>query len=95
MAHKVEAFSDSSLSHEMFAIDTEICREAEGKYVGLGETDPLCAILAKVMDPSKMFIHERFIILFISPFQHPYPSEDQKKQLAQDTGLTILQVNNW
>uniref|UniRef100_A0A336MBV6 CSON009226 protein n=1 Tax=Culicoides sonorensis TaxID=179676 RepID=A0A336MBV6_CULSO len=23
---------------------------------------------------------------------HPYPSEDQKKQLAQDTGLTILQV---
>lgn len=27
--------------------------------------------------------------------QHPYPSEDQKKQLAQDTGLTILQVNNW
>ncbi|EHH30197.1 hypothetical protein EGK_10813, partial [Macaca mulatta] len=25
---------------------------------------------------------------------HPYPSEKQKKQLAQDTGLTILQVNN-
>ena len=33
------------------------------------------------------------IVCFI--FQHPYPSEDQKKQLAQDTGLTILQVNNW
>lgn len=27
--------------------------------------------------------------------QHPYPSEEQKKQLAQDTSLTILQVNNW
>nr|CAH8838016.1 unnamed protein product [Trichobilharzia regenti] len=26
---------------------------------------------------------------------HPYPSEEQKKQLATDTGLTILQVNNW
>lgn len=26
---------------------------------------------------------------------HPYPSEDQKKQLAVDTGLSILQVNNW
>lgn len=26
---------------------------------------------------------------------HPYPSEDQKKQLAEETGLTILQVNNW
>ncbi|KAI5633751.1 homeobox KN domain-containing protein [Phthorimaea operculella] len=31
----------------------------------------------------------------IPPQHHPYPSEDQKKQLAQDTGLTILQVNNW
>ena len=27
----------------------------------------------------------------LSSFQHPYPSEEQKKQLAQDTGLTILQ----
>ncbi|KAA8593770.1 hypothetical protein FQN60_004604, partial [Etheostoma spectabile] len=26
---------------------------------------------------------------------HPYPSEEQKKQLSLDTGLTILQVNNW
>ena len=26
---------------------------------------------------------------------HPYPSEDQKKQLAQNTGLTVLQVKNW
>lgn len=35
------------------------------------------------------------ISFYIFNFQHPYPSEDQKKQLAQDTGLTILQVNNW
>jgi homeobox protein Meis3 len=34
-------------------------------------------------------------LIFFSLLQHPYPSEDQKKQLAQDTGLTILQVNNW
>ena len=33
------------------------------------------------------------LITFI--FQHPYPSEEQKKQLSQQTGLTILQVNNW
>lgn len=26
---------------------------------------------------------------------HPYPSEDQKKMLAEETRLTILQVNNW
>nr|XP_018669120.1 transcription factor protein isoform X1 [Ciona intestinalis] len=26
---------------------------------------------------------------------HPYPTEEQKKSLANQTGLTILQVNNW
>nr|CAD2168218.1 unnamed protein product [Meloidogyne enterolobii] len=26
---------------------------------------------------------------------HPYPAEEQKRQLAAETGLTILQVNNW
>ena len=26
---------------------------------------------------------------------HPYPEEVEKKQLAQDTGLSLLQVNNW
>lgn len=36
-----------------------------------------------------------FLYFVYCLLQHPYPSEDQKKQLAQDTGLTILQVNNW
>lgn len=36
-----------------------------------------------------------YLSVFSSVPQHPYPSEEQKKQLAQDTGLTILQVNNW
>jgi len=27
--------------------------------------------------------------------QHPYPSEEQKKDLAEQTGLTLSQVNNW
>lgn len=26
---------------------------------------------------------------------HPYPSEEQKKELAEQTGLTLSQVNNW
>nr|QFQ66898.1 PKNOX2-like protein [Hofstenia miamia] len=26
---------------------------------------------------------------------HPYPTEDEKRQLAQQTSLTLLQVNNW
>lgn len=30
-----------------------------------------------------------------SSFQHPYPSEEQKKILARETNLNILQVNNW
>ena len=45
-----------------------------------------------------MFDKKDMNCLFSSAFfflQHPYPSEEQKKQLAQETGLTILQVNNW
>ncbi|KAL9658159.1 hypothetical protein ABK040_013071 [Willaertia magna] len=32
--------------------------------------------------------------LFIH-FQHPYPSEAEKAQLAEETDLTLTQVNNW
>ncbi|TFJ99446.1 putative aarF domain-containing protein kinase 5 [Platysternon megacephalum] len=39
--------------------------------------------------------HTHIYTLCGSVEHHPYPSEEQKKQLAQDTGLTILQVNNW
>lgn len=47
----------------------------------------------KILTPNMTnFIKDIFLVIFL---QHPYPSEDQKKQLAQDTGLTILQVNNW
>lgn len=28
-------------------------------------------------------------------FQHPYPTEDEKRQIAAQTDLTLLQVNNW
>jgi hypothetical protein len=27
--------------------------------------------------------------------QHPYPTEDEKRQIASQTSLTLLQVNNW
>ncbi|MPC70404.1 putative homeobox protein Meis3-like 1 [Portunus trituberculatus] len=43
-----------------------------------------------IITPHQIVSH----LSLLSPPQHPYPSEDQKKQLAQDTGLTILQVNN-
>jgi hypothetical protein len=29
------------------------------------------------------------------PLQHPYPTEDEKRQIASETNLTLLQVNNW
>ncbi|ESO99940.1 hypothetical protein LOTGIDRAFT_178004 [Lottia gigantea] len=29
------------------------------------------------------------------PIQHPYPTEDEKKTIASQTNLTLLQVNNW
>jgi len=28
-------------------------------------------------------------------FLHPYPSEDEKRELSGQTGLTITQINNW
>ncbi|EFC49051.1 homeodomain-containing protein [Naegleria gruberi] len=28
-------------------------------------------------------------------FQHPYPSEEEKAVLAEETSLTLVQVNNW
>lgn len=28
-------------------------------------------------------------------YQHPYPTEDEKKIIALETNLTLLQVNNW
>lgn len=28
-------------------------------------------------------------------FQHPYPTEDEKRTIAAQTNLTLLQVNNW
>ena len=36
----------------------------------------------------------RGLILYVF-VQHPYPSEEQKKELAEQTGLTLSQVNNW
>lgn len=27
--------------------------------------------------------------------KHPYPTEDEKKTIAAQTNLTLLQVNNW
>ena len=52
--------------------------------------------LNKITSLSEFIFCNQIKIQLISfLFQHPYPSEEQKKQLAQDTGLTILQVNNW
>jgi len=34
-------------------------------------------------------------VLFLFRFQHPYPSEEQKKDLSEQTGLAMSQVNNW
>lgn len=33
------------------------------------------------------------MILFFR--QHPYPTEDEKRHIAAQTNLTLLQVNNW
>lgn len=32
---------------------------------------------------------------FLNHYQHPYPSEEEKKELQEKTGLSITQINNW
>lgn len=46
-----------------------------------------------------MFIMQMINSMF-PPFlhlnlQHPYPTEDEKRTIAAQTNLTLLQVNNW
>lgn len=40
-------------------------------------------------------ILKQFQLQSIIVFQHPYPTEDEKKIIAAQTNLTLLQVNNW
>ncbi|KAL8173796.1 UNVERIFIED_CONTAM: hypothetical protein K2H54_026077 [Gekko kuhli] len=35
------------------------------------------------------------VTMVLLSFQHPYPTEDEKRQIAAQTNLTLLQVNNW
>lgn len=37
----------------------------------------------------------RFYITWAVSSQHPYPTEDEKRHIAAQTNLTLLQVNNW
>lgn len=46
----------------------------------------LCSVWKSLHGMSKM----TFVL-----FQHPYPTEDEKRQIAAQTNLTLLQVNNW
>lgn len=32
---------------------------------------------------------------YLRVLQHPYPTEDEKRNIAAQTNLTLLQVNNW
>jgi len=32
---------------------------------------------------------------FYFTLKHPYPTEEEKKQIATKTNLTLIQVNNW
>jgi hypothetical protein len=42
-----------------------------------------------------LLIYIPLILFAIVMLQHPYPTEDEKRQIAAQTDLTLLQVNNW
>lgn len=54
----------------------------------------LCPCLGNELqdDLAPMCLHYSLALL---SFQHPYPTEDEKRQIAAQTNLTLLQVNNW
>ena len=66
----------------------------------------LCHLLNVVICPVPMLSVPRLkalvncaliiiIALIAIQFKHPYPTEDEKRAIAAQTNLTILQVNNW
>lgn len=65
----------------------------------------LCHLLNVVICPVQMLSVPRLkalvncaliiIALIAIQFKHPYPTEDEKRAIAAQTNLTILQVNNW
>nr|CAD7445462.1 unnamed protein product [Timema bartmani] len=56
---------------------------------------PLSQIGANPCPPpaDSSLLHSEYFFIYI--FQHPYPTEDEKRQIAAQTNLTLLQVNNW
>lgn len=71
-----------------------------GDLTGLQNYFPIvfhCDSQLRVLE-NKKFLKEIIVFPIFDIFffnQHPYPTEDEKRAIAAQTNLTILQVNNW
>lgn len=43
----------------------------------------------------RIVLFSLIVTIYVSTLQHPYPTEDEKRHIAAQTNLTLLQVNNW
>lgn len=85
--------SETGLSDDRLSIDNSI-----GSGDGTADEDSETGNSAKRQKKRGIFPKVATNIMRAWLFQHlthPYPSEEQKKELAEQTGLTLSQVNNW
>lgn len=57
-----------------------------------GEDDPRARMKKGILPKQATHVMKTWLFQHLV---HPYPTEDEKRQLAEQTNLSILQVNNW
>ncbi|XP_071958767.1 homeobox protein PKNOX2-like [Antedon mediterranea] len=71
---------------------------SQANQMALGLTDPYDDIMNRKKNKRGVLPKHATNVMRSWLFQHivhPYPTEDEKRQIAQQTNLTLLQVNNW
>ncbi|XP_033114467.1 homeobox protein PKNOX2-like [Anneissia japonica] len=71
---------------------------SQSNQMALGLTDPYDDIMNRKKNKRGVLPKHATNVMRSWLFQHivhPYPTEDEKRQIASQTNLTLLQVNNW
>ncbi|XP_031776665.1 homeobox protein PKNOX2 isoform X2 [Nasonia vitripennis] len=93
--HNKRGFGDITVAGSPSSMQSEDDEEACGVAAAAGvgslsgrKTKPKRGVLPKqATNIMRAWLFQHLV--------HPYPTEDEKRQIANDTNLTLLQVNNW